>query len=183
MVYSLKKFAYIKIGENMANNIREIITQAVIAKGKKRTLNKYPFVIENYDKILGCWITNHRYSATFKNGQPVVLGTFDVHIWYCFHEELDSAVEKHQITYIDDMQVTKKEDREFESSDQVKGRCLNKPKCLSASHNGKDVTMEIEKEMQIEISGETCIKVEVKDEEEIWDDLEDIEINPHFIKS
>ena len=39
----------------MANNIREIITQAVIAKGKKRTLNKYPFVIENYDKILGCW--------------------------------------------------------------------------------------------------------------------------------
>ena len=36
----------------MANNIREIITQAVIAKGKKRTLNKYPFVIENYDKIL-----------------------------------------------------------------------------------------------------------------------------------
>ena len=37
--------------------------------------------------------------------------------------------------------------------------------------------------MQIEISGETCIKVEVKDEEEIWDDLEDIEINPHFIKS
>ena len=30
----------------MANNIREIITQAVIAKGKKRTLNKYPFSIE-----------------------------------------------------------------------------------------------------------------------------------------
>ena len=26
-------------------------------------------------------------------------------------------------------------------------------------------------------------KIEVKDEEEIWDDLEDIEINPHFIKS
>lgn len=37
----------------MANNIREIITQAVIAKGKKRTLNKYPFSIEGYDKILG----------------------------------------------------------------------------------------------------------------------------------
>ena len=35
----------------MANNIREIITQAVIAKGKKRTLNKYPFSIEGYDPI------------------------------------------------------------------------------------------------------------------------------------
>ena len=61
----------------MANNIREIITQAVIAKGKKRTLNKYPFSIEGYDKILGCWITNHRYNAAFKDGKPVVLGTFE----------------------------------------------------------------------------------------------------------
>ena len=59
---------------------------------------------------------------------------------------------------------------------------FRKPKCLSATHASKEVTIEIEKEMQIEISGETCIKVEVKDEEEIWDDLEDIEINPHFIK-
>ena len=36
--------------------------------------------------------------------------------------------------------------------------------------------------MQIEISGETCIKVEVKNEDEIWDDLEDIQVNPDFIK-
>ena len=42
---------------------------------------------------------------------------------------------------------------------------------------------EIEKEMQIEISGETCIKVEVKNEEEVWDEFDDIEINPDFIKN
>ena len=160
----------------MSHNIREIYTKAIVAKGKKLSRITYNFTLNHFpDDILGCWITNHHYEAAIKNKIPKMIGTFDVHIWYSYHDEMDSIVEKHQ--------VTKKEDREFESSDQVKGRCLNKPKCLSASHNGKDVTMEIEKEMQIEISGETCIKVEVKDEEEIWDDLEDIEINPHFIKS
>ena len=168
----------------MSHNIREIYTKAIVAKGKKLSRITYNFTLNHFpDDILGCWITNHHYEAVIKNKIPKMIGTFDVHIWYSYHDEMDSIVEKHQVTYIDDMQVTKKEDREFESSDQVKGRCLNKPKCLSASHNGKDVTMEIEKEMQIEISGETCIKVEVKDEEEKWDDLEDIEINPHFIKS
>ena len=58
-----------------------------------------------------------------------------------------------------------------------------KPKCLSASHSDYNVTIEVEKEMQIEISGETCIKVEVKNEDEVWDEFEDIEINPDFIKS
>lgn len=117
MVYSLKKFAYIKIGENMANNIREIITQAVIAKGKKRTLNKYPFVIENYDKILGCWITNHRYSATFKNGQPVVLGTFDVHIWYSNND--DSSVLKQTVSYVNDLDLVRKDSRDFNENDEL----------------------------------------------------------------
>lgn len=165
------------------SNIREIYTKAIVAKGKKLSKNTYSFTLGHIpNEILGCWIANHHYEATIKNRVPKAIGTFDVHIWYSYKDETESMVEKHQVTYIDDMQVTKKEDREFEAADQVKARCLEKPKCLSASHNEKDVTLEIEKEMQIEISGETCIKVEVKNEEEVWDDLEDIQINPHFIK-
>ena len=37
-----------------------------------------------------------------------MIGTFDVHIWYSYHDEMDSIVEKHQVTYIDDMQSDKK---------------------------------------------------------------------------
>ncbi len=167
----------------MGNNIREIYTKAIVAKGKKLSRNTYSFALKQQpNKILGCWITNHHYEAAIKNKIPKIVGTFDVHIWYCFHEELDSAVEKHQITYIDDMQVTKKENREFETSDQVKARCLSAPECLVVNCDDNQATLEIEKEMQIEISGETCIKVEVKTEEEVWDDFDDIEINPHFIQ-
>lgn len=168
----------------MSNNIREIYTKAIVAKGKKLSRNTYNFTLSQLpNDILGCWISNHHYEAAIKNHVPKIVGTFDVHIWYSCHDELDSTVEKHQVTYIDDMQVTKKENREFEVTDQVKARCLEKPKCLSANHDGVNITIEIEKEMQIEISGETCIKVEVKNEAEVWDEFDDIEINPNFIKS
>lgn len=167
----------------MSHNIREIYTKAIVAKGKKLSKNTYSFVLnQKPNEILGCWITNHHYEAAIKNRIPKIIGTFDVHIWYSYQDELESMVEKHQVTYIDDMQVSKKEERDFEVNDQVKARCIEKPKCLSASFEEMNVTMEIEKEMQIEVTGETCIKVEVKTEEEIWDDLEDIQINPHFIK-
>ena len=167
----------------MSNNIREIYTKAIVAKGKKLSKNTYSFTLSNIpNDILGCWITNHHYEAVIKNRIPKVIGTFDLHIWYSHHDEMESEVLKHQVTYIDDMQVIKKEDREFENTDQVKARCIEKPKCLSASFEDVNLTIEIEKEMQIEISCETCIKVEVKNEEEVWDDIEDIQINPHFIK-
>lgn len=165
------------------NNIREIYTRAIVAKGKKLSKNTYTFTLANCpNDILGCWITNHHYEATIQNKIPKIIGTYDVHIWYSFHDELDSMIEKHQVTYIDDMQVSKKENRDFEPTDQVKGRSLENPKCLSANSENEIVTIQIEKEMQIEISGETCIKVEVKDGEEVWDEFDDIEINPNFIK-
>lgn len=167
----------------MSNNIREIYTKAIVAKGKKLSKSTYTLNLKQCSHdILGCWITNHHYEATIKKGVPKIIGTFDIHIWYSHDDEMESSVEKHQVTYVDDMQVVKKEDREFETADQVKARCLEKPKCLSANIENGHALIEVEKEMQIEISGETCIKVEVKTEEEIWDDLEDIQINPHFIQ-
>lgn len=165
-------------------NIREIYTKAIVAKGKKLSKNTYTLNLKEHpDSILGCWITNHHYEAAIKNRVPKIVGTFDIHIWYSIHDELDSSVEKHQISYIDDMQVIKKEERDFESQDQVKARCLQSPQCLSTHLSNNSAVIEIEKEMQIEISGETCIKVEVKNEEEVWDDFDEMDINPDFIKS
>ena len=98
----------------MSNNIREIYTKAIVAKGKKLSKCTYSFMInDNPNEILGCWITNHRFEATIKNRIPKVIGSFDVHVWYSLNDHLDSCVVKHTLSYVDDMQVSKKEDREF----------------------------------------------------------------------
>ena len=151
----------------MANNIREIITQAVIAKGKKRTLNKYPFSIEGYDKILGCWITNHRYNAAFKDGKPVVLGTFDVHLWYSIN---------------DDSSLVKKETRNFDEGDELMVTCNREPKCISVNKLEDKVVIEIEKEISLSVVGKTTMRVETKAENETWDELENLTVDENFIK-
>lgn len=164
----------------MVNNIREIITQAVIAKGKKRTLNKYSFVIENYDKILGCWITNHRYDATFRKGLPVVLGTFDVHIWYSYQE--DSAVLKQTVSYVNELDLVKKESRDFDENDELMVTCNKDPKCIGVDKTAENIIIEIEKEISLSIIGKTTMRVENKTESESWDEIDNITINEKFIK-
>ena len=86
------------------SNIREIYTKAIVAKGKKLSKNSYTFELdEEPSTILGCWLTNHHYDASIKQGIPKIIGTFDVHIWYSFNEDSNSIVEKRQVTYIDEM--------------------------------------------------------------------------------
>ncbi|MCD7839334.1 MAG: outer spore coat protein CotE [Erysipelotrichaceae bacterium] len=165
------------------NNIREIYTKAIVAKGKKLSRNTYTFTLTQLpDEILGCYVTNHHYEPIIKNRNPKIKGTFDIHVWYSYHDGKDTMVDKYQISYNDDMQVSKKDNRDFEEDDTLKARCLQSPKCLSSTFDQQIINIEIEKEMLLEISGETCIKVEVKNEDEVWDDFLDKEINPNFIK-
>ena len=43
---------------------KEIVTKAVIGKGKKKYHNKYQITTEQSPTtILGCWIINHNFSA------------------------------------------------------------------------------------------------------------------------
>lgn len=165
----------------MANNIREIITKAVISKGKKRSINKYTFEAEGITKILGCWICNHRYNATIKDNKCMVIGTYDLHIWQSQQEGSDSALLKTQISYLDEMDVVKKEDRDFSEEDNIEATCNKFPKCTKVSLVGTKIIVEIEKEMAIRIIGDACIRVETKNEKESWDDIENIEINENFI--
>lgn len=164
----------------MANNIREIITQAVIAKGKKRTLNKYSFTINDYDKILGCWITNHRYNAAFKDGNPVVIGTFDVHLWYSGSD--DSSVYKQTVSYLNELDLVKKETRAFDDSDELLVSCNREPKCINVSNLEGKVVVEIEKEISLSVVGKTMMKVETKNENETWDEIENLTVDENFIK-
>lgn len=50
----------------MSNNIREIYTKAIVAKGKKLSKCTYTFTLTDCpNDILGCWITNHHYEASY----------------------------------------------------------------------------------------------------------------------
>ena len=44
---------------------KEIVTKAVIGKGKKYFKNNYNLLAEhNANTILGCWVINHKFKGT-----------------------------------------------------------------------------------------------------------------------
>ena len=64
------------------SNFKEIVTKAVIGKGKKYYKNSYTINTEfEPTTVLGCWVINHKFKGSDVGGKIVVDGSFDVNIW------------------------------------------------------------------------------------------------------
>ena len=163
---------------------KEIVTKAVIGKGKKKYRNSYQVTTEQTPTtILCCWIINHNFSAKEVDGKILIDGSFDVNIWYSYDADTKTAVITKKITYseeeklnIETMNVVNKD---------IIVRSLKQPTCISAKEEGNVINIEIEKELGLEIIGDTKVKVSSVEEEDTWDLLEDEKeidnINPKYI--
>ena len=79
---------------------REIVTKAVIAKGKKKYKNEYEITVdEEPTTVLGCWIINHDFSAHDDNGRVKINGSFDANVWYSYDNDTKTKVASKHITY------------------------------------------------------------------------------------
>ncbi|NHM29877.1 outer spore coat protein CotE [Neobacillus terrae] len=172
---------------------REIITKAVVAKGRKFTQSNHTICpAHNPTSILGCWIINHKYEAK-KHGKTVeVTGHFDVNLWYSYNDNTKTEVVTERVTYTDTIKL-KYRDHDVMGDKEVIAKVLQQPNCVEAviSPNGNKIIVNAEREFLIEVIGETkvCVKVNpeaCKDcEEEEWgtvvEDEEFEELNPDFL--
>ena len=152
----------------------EIMTKATLSKGTKKTISKYDYVVNEIDKILGCWICNHQYQGIIREHQPFIEGSFDLHIWYSHLNE--SYLLKQQVHYQDAIDLNMK-DHQLSQNDQIIVESQYLPRCIHATLENKTMHIEIEKQMSLKIIGDTTILVESKTNDE---ELE-MKINPDFI--
>ena len=154
---------------------KEIVTKAIIGKGKKYYKNSYTIETENIPTtVLGCWVINHKFKGSEVSGKIVIDGSFDVNIWYSYSKDTKTTVITKKISYSETVMVKQKEDTDSTVKDIIV-RSLKQPNCINAKANGKSIVIEIEKELGIEIVGDTKIKVAVDEEEEPWDVIDDTE--------
>lgn len=154
---------------------KEIVTKAVIGKGKKYYKNAYTIETEHVPTtVLGCWVINHAFKGTDVGGKIIIDGSFDVNIWYSYDNDTKTTVITKKITYSESVMVRQKETTDSSIKDIVV-RTLKQPSCINAKENGKTISIEVEKELGIEIVGDTKVKVAVEEEEEAWDIIEDTE--------
>ena len=166
------------------NEIREIVTKAVIAKGKKTITLKEEIIPEfNTYSILGVWIINHQFDVIKQNDIVTVDGEFEVNIWYSQDENTKTNICRKKINYQKNIHTRQIVKDYIENSDDAIARIKKHPTCIDAKINDNKITLEIELELICEVIGETKMQVTVFTEPEVWDvdDFEN-EIDEDFIK-
>ena len=150
-------------------NYREIVTKAVVSKGKKLfTTTNTVNVNNNPSTILGCWVINHNFSGTKSNNQIVINGSYDVNIWYSHDNDTKTEVLKETNTY---REVINMRDREDVSGEEIIVRSLKQPNCVNVNIDGNNINYTIEKELGIELVGAIKVKIETNEEEDPWDEI------------
>lgn len=161
---------------------KEIVTKAVIGKGKKYYKNSYTIETEHIPTtVLGCWVINHSFKGTDVGGKIVIDGSFDVNLWYSYENDTKTTVITKKITYSEAVMVRQKETTDSSTKDIIV-RSLKQPSCTNAKENGKTISIEIEKELGIEVVGDTKIKVPIEEEEDPWDLIDDTSYNEEVEK-
>ena len=156
---------------------KEIVTKAVIGKGKKYYKNAYTIETEHIPTtVLGCWVINHSFKGTDVGGKIVINGSFDINLWYSYDNDTKTTVITKKITYSEAVMVRQRETTDASTKDIIV-RSLKQPSCTNAKENGKSISVEIEKELGIEVVGDTKIKVPIEEEEDPWDLIDDSEFD------
>ena len=167
---------------------KEIVTKAVIAKGKKSTSNKYTLEPEEIpNTILGCWVINNTFNGISVGDSIIVNGSFDVNVWYSYDNDSKTAVSTKKYNYSDTMHM--KSLNSLDSRPEVLVKSLKQPTVADVKIDNGVVNLSIDKELGIEIVGNTKIKVPVEtldDDYEVLEDdppLEEIDkVNEDYLK-
>lgn len=165
------------------NEIREIVTKAVIAKGKKTIKIKTTVApINDTFSILGCWVINHGFTATLDQDAVKVDGNFEVNIWYAYDENSKTEVARQTVEYNDSIK-TRKIMKNVNSTKDVIVRVLQQPTCTNASITENGIEVEVVLEEAVDVIGETKIAVTAftNIDPDTLDDSFENEINEDFI--
>jgi len=153
-------------------SFKEIVTKAVIGKAKKTNTMHFSFTPdEQVNTILGCWVINHNFSGVNQSGKVGVNGAFDVNVWYAYENDTKTKVNTKRFGYNELLNVPLKDEATLTNNAEIIVRSLRQPTVTNVSIENGNIVLDIDKELGVEIVGDTKIKVPVEDD---FDDYEEI---------
>ena len=151
-------------------NFRELISKAVISKGKKVFEEKGEIKLNNSPStILGCWVINHKFNGIKQNDKIIIDGTFDVNIWYSYDNDTKTDVVKETHNYNETVKM-KDIDGEYDNV-SIMIRSLADPRCVSAVISDNIINYQVDLELGIELVGDVKVKVAVDNNLEEYDEI------------
>lgn len=165
------------------SNFKEIVTKAVVGKGKKTTSDNHIIdSITNPSTILGCWVINHNFSGVKENDSVKVKGSFDTNVWYSKDDNTSTEVYKDTVSYEEEIPIRKLDD--YDGQDEIIVRMIKQPTVTKAEIKDGKVEYTIEKTIAAELVGDTKIKIGVENLDESIDPVDeeiDNEVKEDFL--
>lgn len=157
-------------------NFKEIVTKAVIGKGKKNLIDSYVVETEEIpNTVLGCWVINHKFNGV-KNGENILVsGNFDINIWYSYDNDTKTGVSTKKFNYQENLKVKINESSKLTDECDIIVRQLKQPAVTDVKIDNEAVKLNVEKELGIEVVGDTLVKVSIEDEMDDYEDIEDLD--------
>ncbi len=158
-------------------SFKEIVTKAIIGKAKKTSVSEFSITPElKPDTILGCWVINHRFNGVNNGGIVNIDGNFDVNVWYSYDNDTRTAVSTQTFNYQDKMPVHLKDNATLTNNEEIIVRSLKQPTVTNVSVSDGVVKLNVEKELGVEVVGDTKIKVSIEEEEDDYEIISDEDI-------
>ena len=124
---------------------KEIVTKAVVGKGKKYFKNSYNLLVDNnVNTILGCWVINHEFKGSVKDDKVSIDGKCDINIWYSYDDDKKTGVATKTVSYSELVSVKTKNDTSLAGSDIIV-RVLKQPTCTNVTAKDDVIDFDIEK--------------------------------------
>ena len=155
------------------SNYREIVTKAVLGKGKKVfTNNHFVNTLENPTNVLGCWVINHNFKGNKEGSIITITGSYDINIWYSYANDTKTDVVKETFNYKENINIREKEGVDY-SDASVIVRALKDPSCTNVKIDGNKINYQVDSELGIELIGDTKVKILVDENMDDWEEIVD----------
>ena len=167
------------------SEIREIVTKAIIAKGRKCfRINQTIPVDSDAGNVLGCWVINHTTNSNLSLNAVETCGSFDVNVWYANVDNTATEIANATISYKENIKIREISCDNVTRNSEVQVKVLQNPTCTNACITDNGIELEIVFELLVEVIGETKIMVTVFNCQESFDPIDDFEneINEDFIQ-
>ena len=154
------------------SSYKEIVTKAVIGKGKKLFTTENSVKVDHVPStILGCWVINHNFRGEKVGEEITITGSYDVNIWYSYDRDTKTDVVKETKHYQEVVHMRNRDDDT--TGEEIIVRSLKQPTCSDVSIAGDEIHYTIKKELGIELVGDVKVKIEANEEEDPWDEIVD----------
>lgn len=152
---------------------REIVTKAVVGKGKKTFTTTKTVTPEcQPTTILGCWVINHTFRGYRNDNKINIEGSYDVNIWYSCSGDTKTEVVRETTTYLEAVNVPRQDEVDITNEDIII-RSLKQPSCTRADIVDGRIEYTVQKELGVEIVGDVKVKIAYDEEEDPWEVIMD----------